>query len=86
MGPLVSALVAKGWGLAEIIFGRSEWRVPVRPSEATRREKGCDFVGFPSDIAIFVPKAGRSATLPIGAAVVESGHPPNARREATFAL
>ena len=51
VGPLVSQLVDAGWSLDQIIFGKSEWRIPKSPSEATKREKGTSFAGFPVDIA-----------------------------------
>jgi type I restriction enzyme M protein len=53
VGPLVARLVEKGWSLDQLIFGSREWRVPARPSEATKREKGAAFTGFPCDIAVF---------------------------------
>lgn len=53
VGPLVAQLVAGGWSLEQIIFGKSEWRVPKSPSEASKREKGPSFAGFPVDIAVF---------------------------------
>lgn len=53
VGPLVAQLVAYGWDLEQIIFGKSEWRVPKSPSEATKREKRTSFAGFPVDIAVF---------------------------------
>jgi len=53
VGPLVAQLVLSGWHLNQIIFGKSEWRVPKTPSEATKREKRTTFTGFPVDIAVF---------------------------------
>jgi len=53
VGPLVARLLAAGWNLDQIVFGRSEWRVPKSPSEATKREKHQSFAGFPVDIAVF---------------------------------
>jgi type I restriction enzyme M protein len=53
VGPLVAQLVAAGWHLEQIIFGRSEWRVPKSPSESSKREKGNSYAGFPVDIAVF---------------------------------
>lgn len=53
VGPLIAQLVGAGWSFEQIIFGKSEWRVPKSPSEATKREKHASFVGFPVDIAIF---------------------------------
>ncbi|MCC6652696.1 MAG: restriction endonuclease subunit M [Candidatus Eisenbacteria bacterium] len=53
VAPLVEFLVERGWGLGQLRFGKSEWRVPKSPSEATKREKGRSFEGFPCDIAVF---------------------------------
>jgi type I restriction enzyme M protein len=53
VGPLVAHLVSIGWKLDQIVFGKQEWRVPTSPSEATKREKGQSFNGFPVDIAVF---------------------------------
>ncbi|MBA3573145.1 MAG: N-6 DNA methylase [Pyrinomonadaceae bacterium] len=53
VGPLVEFLVSGGWDLGQIIFGKSEWRIPKSPSQATRREKRQSFEGFPVDIAVF---------------------------------
>lgn len=53
VGPLVERLCSLGWHLDQIIFGKKEWLVPKTPSEATEREKGRSFAGFPCDIAIF---------------------------------
>lgn len=53
VGPLVSELIKAGWHIDQIIFGRDEWRVPKSPSEATKREKGNSYNGFPVDIAVF---------------------------------
>ena len=53
VGPLVAYLVDSGWDLAQIIFGKTEWRVPRSPSQATLRERGQSFEGFPVDIAVF---------------------------------
>lgn len=53
VGPLVVQLVDAGWHLEQIIFGKSEWRVPKSPSEASKREKGTSYAGFPVDIAVF---------------------------------
>jgi len=53
VGPLVAQLVEAGWSLDQMIYGKSEWRVPKSPSEATKREKGTSFSGFPLDIAVF---------------------------------
>lgn len=53
VGPLVRFLISTGWGIEQMVFGRSEWRVPKSPSEAHKREKGESFDGFPCDIAVF---------------------------------
>ena len=53
VGPLVSYLVESGWAIEQITYGKKEWFVPKTPSEATRREKGRSFSGFPVDIAVF---------------------------------
>jgi type I restriction enzyme M protein len=53
VGPLVSYLCKLGWELPQIRFGRQEWRIPKSPSEATKREKGQSFAGFPVDVAVF---------------------------------
>ena len=53
VGPLVKYLVSNGWDLGQIIFGKEEWRIPRSPSQATLREKGRSFDGFPVDIAVF---------------------------------
>jgi len=53
VGPLVDLLVSRGWKVGQMIFGKTEWRIPKTPSEATKREKGQSFAGFPVDIAVF---------------------------------
>ncbi|MFO0826557.1 MAG: N-6 DNA methylase [Phycisphaerales bacterium] len=53
VGPLVASLVANGWRLDQILFGRHEWRVPKSPSQAHQRELGNSFQGNPVDIAVF---------------------------------
>ncbi|MGH7960740.1 MAG: HsdM family class I SAM-dependent methyltransferase, partial [Candidatus Binatia bacterium] len=53
VGPLVAYLIDLGWNLGQLRFGSKEWRVPKTPSEATKRERGQSFDGFPVDIAIF---------------------------------
>jgi len=53
VGPLVNLLVSRGWKVGQMIFGRTEWRIPKTPSEATKREKGQSFAGFPVDVAVF---------------------------------
>jgi type I restriction enzyme M protein len=53
VGPLVRLLVQYGWSLDQMRFGKNEWRVPRSPSEASKRERGRAFDGFPVDIAVF---------------------------------
>lgn len=53
VGPLAQYLHDQGWALEQMIFGRTEWRVPKTPSEQTRRERGQNYQGFPVDIAVF---------------------------------
>jgi type I restriction enzyme M protein len=53
VGPVVELLVSYGWDLEQIVFGKHEWRVPKSPSQATERERGKSFQGFPVDIAVF---------------------------------
>jgi type I restriction enzyme M protein len=53
VGPLAKHLVSVGWQVSQMMFGKREWRVPKSPSEATKREKGESFDGFPCDITIF---------------------------------
>lgn len=53
VGPLVEYLCSLGWSLDQMRFGKQEWRVPSSPSEASKRESGKSFAGFPCDIAIF---------------------------------
>lgn len=51
--PFVEYLIEIGWAREQMVFGKQEWCVPKRPSEASRREKGHSFEGYPVDIAIF---------------------------------
>lgn len=53
VGPVVQYLMSIGWRLDQMQFGRREWRVPRNPSQATVREQGQSYEGFPVDIAIF---------------------------------
>ncbi|MGI5906661.1 MAG: hypothetical protein ACOX85_10465 [Candidatus Pararuminococcus gallinarum] len=53
IGPLVQRLIDNGWKLGQIMFGHNEWRVPKTPSEASKREDGTSYEGFPVDIAVF---------------------------------
>jgi hypothetical protein len=57
VGPLVYELTKIGWNLKQIIFGKKEWLVPKRPSEATKRKKNYQFDGFPVDIAVEIEGA-----------------------------
>ena len=43
IGPLVQRLLDKGWRLGQMMFGRTEWRVPKTPSEASKRESGSSY-------------------------------------------
>lgn len=56
--PLLGKLTDLGWLREQIICPSPdsddrEWRVPKTPSEATKREQGRSYEGFPCDIAIF---------------------------------
>ena len=53
VGPLVQRLVDLGWSLEQMIFGKKEYLAPKSPSEASKREKGRSYAGFPVDIAVF---------------------------------
>lgn len=53
VGPIVLLLVEMGWSLEQMVFGKTEWRVPKTPSDAAKREKGRSFEAFPCDIALF---------------------------------
>lgn len=50
--PLITELQRIGWDVNQIQFA-PEWKVPKTPSEASKRESGQSFQGFPVDIAIF---------------------------------
>jgi len=50
--PLIDKLVALGWHKDQILWD-PEWKVPKTPSDATKREEGKSFAGFPVDIALF---------------------------------
>lgn len=50
--PVIAALKALGWTDRQIRWS-PEWRVPQSPSEATRREGGHGFQGWPVDLALF---------------------------------
>lgn len=50
--PLLKELVRQGWDKNQIQF-QPEWKVPKTPSEASKREAGQSFQGYPVDIAIF---------------------------------
>lgn len=53
VGPIVEILIERGWDLGQIVFGKKEWKVPKSPSEASKREAGRTYNGFPVDIALF---------------------------------
>lgn len=74
VGPLVEHLLTKGYTLGQIRFGRNEWLVPANPSEASKREAGRSFKGFPVDIAVFSDEstAGDPAHLRI---IIETKSP-----------
>ena len=50
--PFIEKLIEMGWKKEQFVF-QPEWQVPATPSEASKREKGVSFKGFPVDIAIF---------------------------------
>lgn len=50
--PLVEKLLRLGWSEDQLQY-EPEWRVPKTPSEATRREHGRRFDGYPVDLVIF---------------------------------
>ena len=50
--PLITEFVQLGWD-REQIMDSPEWRVPKTPSEASKREKGVSFAGYPVDLAVF---------------------------------
>jgi hypothetical protein len=50
--PLLAELERLGWDPNQMQY-QPEWRVPKTPSEASKREAGQSFQGFPVDIAIF---------------------------------
>ena len=50
--PLVAELLKLGWDKNQIQYD-PEWKVPRTPSEASKREAGQSFSGFPVDVAIF---------------------------------
>lgn len=53
VGPIVQRLIALGWELDQMMFGKKEWGVPKTPSSSNSREKGRKYDSFPVDIAIF---------------------------------
>jgi len=65
VGPTIVRLLALGWKLEQMLFGHREWRVPKSPSQATLRERGQSFEGYPVDIALFdtAKTAGKSKHL-----------------------
>lgn len=50
--PTIAALTALGWSEAQLQW-RPEWRVPRAPSEASKREAGSSFSGYPVDLVLF---------------------------------
>jgi type I restriction-modification system DNA methylase subunit len=50
--PLVEQLVGIGWERPQLQYS-PEWRVPKTPSEASNREAGLRYEGYPVDVAIF---------------------------------
>ena len=50
--PLIEDLVKLGWDRDQLQYD-PEWRVPKTPSDASKREAGARFEGFPVDVAIF---------------------------------
>lgn len=50
--PVIEALRILGWTERQLKW-QPEWRVPARPSEATKREGGHGFQGYPVDLALF---------------------------------
>ena len=50
--PLIETLISLGWRKEQLQFS-PEWYVPKTPSEASKREAGQSYKGFPVDIAIF---------------------------------
>lgn len=59
VGPLVSHLCDLGWSLDQMVFGKTEWRVPRNPSAHTMRERGRPYGGFPVDLAVFDESTNR---------------------------
>lgn len=50
--PLIEEFVSLGWNREQILYS-PEWKVPKTPSEASKREKGVNYAGYPVDLAIF---------------------------------
>ena len=50
--PLIEKLKALGWDNGQLLWS-PEWLVPQTPSDASKREEGEKFKGFPVDVAIF---------------------------------
>jgi type I restriction-modification system DNA methylase subunit len=50
--PLVDSLIKLGWQ-GEQLQWKPEWKVPKAPSEASKRDLGRRFDGFPADLVIF---------------------------------
>ena len=62
--PLLAALEKLGWSPDQVQWS-PEWRVPATPHDASKREGGKAFTGYPVDIAIFssVEEAGNSEEI-----------------------
>lgn len=50
--PLIEKLIKPGWKESQIQYA-PEWRIPKTPSEASKREIGNKYEGYPVDVAIF---------------------------------
>lgn len=50
--PIVERLVELGWSTAQLQW-EPEWRVPKAPHEASKREGGKSFEGWPVDLVVF---------------------------------
>ena len=50
--PIVAELIRMGWNDNQIQY-KPEWKVPKTPSEASKREAGRGYSGYPIDVAVF---------------------------------
>ena len=57
--PLIQKLIDLGWSENQITF-EPEWQVPKTPSEASKREVGKSFKGYPVDVVIFEKEEHRN--------------------------